>query len=282
MSVDNPEKVVRPMLRLRDLPLGMMLGFFLIADLVMATVLNPQGDEMGGIILGVTFTQVVMLAVWTALGPASLVTRTLTGFCGTILVALTLVACISRAGSGPQGWLFFGIVVAQWLVVQIPLWVFRSVFRWQLCWPGADVIDATRSDVQFGIGQLMAWTALVGVTLGIGRWLMPENLDGFRQSHTELVIIFTCLTVFNSLLAWPVVWSAFSPRWWPLWLVAAGLCCVGLTLAEIRTFQAAMGQGGDEDIFWIMNSLQAGGAAVALLTMRVSGFHMTRHTGNHK
>ena len=91
-----------------------------------------------------------------------------------------------------------------------------------------------------------------------------------------MLIIFSLLTVFNCLLAWPVVWCTLAPRRWVLWLVVAGVCCVGLTVAEILAIQAAIGRGGDEEVFWIMNLLQAAGASVALLAVRAAGFRLIR------
>lgn len=274
------EKTLRIELLMRTIPLAATLVMFLVADILIATAVDVRGDEQGGIVLGLTFAQVVLLAVWTALGPARLITRTMTGFCGTILVALALVACVSSGGGGGEGWLFFVISVVQWIVIQIPLWGFR-LFGWRLCWPGEQITGASRRDMQFGIGQMMVWTALVGVTFGIGRLLMPDDLGRSTSSPPHALAIVTILTVYNCLLAWPVVWSTLAPRWWWLWLIASALCCVGLTAAEVFTFHQAMamGRGGEEEIFWIMNTLQVAAASVALLALRAAGFRLTGITG---
>ena len=261
----------------RWLPLGGLLALFVAADVMIAAVVDAQGDEEGGFILGITFSQVVLLAVWTALAPARLITRTLTGFIGATLLGMTLVACIYRvAPGGPQAWLFFGIVLTIWLAIQVPLWIFRW-FGWRLSWPGEEVGSGSQRDLQFGIGQLMTWTALVAVALGIGRILMPDDLEFQSRDARHLVSVFATLTVFSSLLAWPVVWSTLAPRWWFFWIAASGCCIVFLTVVEIVVFSAAMGRGsGDEEIFWIMNVMQALIAGFTLMMMRASGFRLVR------
>lgn len=273
---DKRDKTLDLVFCWKHVPFGCLLTLFILADFLIATVVDESGDEQGGVLLGVTFSQVVLFAAWATLGPARLLTRTLTSFLAVMLLALSLVACVYRMGTAESEWMWFGIVMSQWIVVQLPLWVFRVAFAWRLSWPNEEAADRSQSDTQFGIGQLMVWTALVAVSLGVGRLLMPEELHSVGHGPREEITIFSVITIFNSLLAWPVVWSCYAPRWWGAWLLGAAACVVGLTLVEILTFQTAMGPGRDAEIFWIMNPMQAGLATITLLMMRLAGFRLMR------
>jgi hypothetical protein len=271
------KKPTRPIVRPRFIALATVLGLFLLFDFWLAVLAKVERNSNGGFVLGMCFAQVVLLATWTALGPAKLLTRTISGFCGTMLIALALVAMISRIESNGEGWLFFVVILSQWIVIQIPLWFFRLVFTFRLCWPGEQVVTSTGQDMQFGIGQLMVWTALVGITLGIGQLLIPDEI-GRSGLRVESIALVTLLTVYNCLLAWPFIWSTLAPRRWAIWLVAASFCYVGLSTAENISFEAAIGNPSYRDgaIFWIINAVQSIAATVALLAMRINGFRLIR------
>ena len=59
-------------------------------------------------------------------------------------------------------------------------------------------------------------------------------------------------------------------------MAVAVLCYVGLTIAEIFVFQAAIGGRGDTEIFWIMNAIQFLAASVTLLVFRACGFRLVQ------
>jgi hypothetical protein len=261
-------------------PFAATLGLFLVADFLIAAVIDASSDFAGGIIFGITFAQIVLLAVWSALGPAKLLPRTLTSFGGTILVALSIALCIARDGAGPGlQWFYIGFIVVQWFAIQTPLWLFRLLFAWRLCWPGEQIERTTQRDRQFGISHLMVWTAVVALTLGFGRWLLPEDLGVSGPSPREIVevfVVWTLLTVYNCLLAWMVVWSTLASRFWALWLIPSCFCCIGLIFAEIFTFSAVIGPGVNTEMIWIVRLLQAGAASAALLAWRASGFRLIR------
>lgn len=256
------------------LPILVVLSVFLVSDLAIATIVNAQGEEAGATVVGFVFSQVALYATWTALGPISLFARTAGGVIATSLVALALVLCIRNSGVGHFELLWFGITMTQWVGIQLPLWVLRLYFGWRLAWPGTDLAPARPTDLQFGIRQLMMWTALVAVTLGVGRWLLTDELR--NNGRDESIVVFLVLTSFNCLLAWPIIWALLIRFAWPLWLVAAGVCCVMLTLTEIATMKAVIGRGGGWEFFWIMNAIQSVSGAAALLGLRLSGFRLAR------
>jgi hypothetical protein len=256
---------------IRFVPIAVLAIVFVLFDMLMATAIELPGDDQATIMLGGAFAQITLLAVWAALGPATVFKRLATSLIAISLVALAVVVSI-------DSWkgLWLAMVTTQWLTIQAPLWVLRLAFGWRLSWPNESIDKANRDDVQFGIRQLMAWTGLVGVTLGVARWLLPEDLSNLGGNPRHAAIIFGVLSVFNSLLAWPVVWAALMrSRAWA-WLIVALFCCIGLTLAEIATFDAATGRRGSVYVVWVMNSLQFVTTAVGLLLVRLAGFRLVR------
>ena len=251
-----------------------LVGIFAVINFVIALV-EPRGQITGGIVLGLVFAQVAALAVWSALGPVSVFSRVATGLVLAVVVALSLFACIHQGGGGDEPIVLSAVVLATWLAIQVPLWAVRLIAGWHLCWAEEEHGGSSRDEMQFGVGQLLIWTALVGVTLGLGRWLVPGDVDNsFRDVRVALGMLGV-LTVFNVLLALPVIWSSFVSSWVPVWFVTAAVCFLGLTVAEISVFRAATGMTGvDEGIFWLMNAIQFAAAAVCLLFVRACGLRL--------
>ena len=179
--------------------LPLLLVFFGVFDLVLATVVEPPSDKIAGIILGFTFAQVTLLAVWAALGPARVFARMATGLVIAVFVSLCLFACFESMGRSDISIVLGGVVLALWGVIQLPLWMSRLFFGWRLCWPGEETLEQG-DETQFGIRQLFAWTALVAITLGIGRWLVSSDVGNQWRNPWQAIAVFGVLTVFNALL----------------------------------------------------------------------------------
>ncbi len=120
-----------------------------------------------------TFAQVTLLAVWAALGRASVFARMATGLVITVIVCLCLFACLGSV-------VLSGVLLALWGTIQLPLWISRLFFGWRLCWPGEKTLEQGGNETQFGIRQLLAWTALVAITLGIEGEGVYSMIDGQR------------------------------------------------------------------------------------------------------
>ena len=264
----------------RVVPLLVLLGCILVVDLAIATVVDAQSDMAGGLVVGFVFAQIVLAAVWTALGPFQLYWRLVVGILGAVVAALTLVICIKNSGVGESQLLWFGIVLLQCFVIQIPFWIGRSVFGLQLTWHTSPHSPSRGSDKRFGIGQLMIWTAMVAVTLGIGRFALPEDEDG-SNVPTGRIFAYGLVLVFNCLLAWPLVWAMFLRRVWALWVLVAVGCSIGLTFAEVFALDAT-GQGGDPTFFCVLNSVLVVASAASLLVIRLSGLRLERRGEGQK
>ena len=184
MSADTPTPEAKPGPASsgsynRLTPLYVLIGLFAVCDVAIATVVDLDSDAAAGILFGMTFSQVILLAVWSALGPFGVFARTAFGAVVATLIGFVLVACIHNSTHNSDGeWLWFLIVVSQWFALHSSLWVVRLCFGWRLAQTAAGITTSSRSEVQFGIRQLLTWTALVAATLGIGRWLLPEDIVG--------------------------------------------------------------------------------------------------------
>ena len=179
--------------RVRWIILGLLFSSFAVFDLSIATVVELRGnEEKVAFILGTVFAQVIVLAVWSALGPASVFTRMVSGLVLVVLVCLSIFAF----GRGDEEVVAVaGAMFVQWFAVQVPLWVIRLGFGWRLAWPGEETSGSNPNETQFGIRQLLVWTTLVGVALGIGRLILPrEALQDMRQPG-EAVSILVLLAV---------------------------------------------------------------------------------------
>ena len=250
---------------------------------VIAFLWMPDTEVFGGVFLGTVFAQGSLLAVWIALGRGAFTGRCLLVFLllttsGTLL--MLPIACES------DGWSFalaFGaILLGQWLAVQTPLWLIRLVFGWRIGTLDSVADDSGREELQYGIKQLLGWTAAVAVLLGIGRWLVGDEL---RDSDAETVwqtawgmaAFALALAGGNVMVAGPVIWAALVRRWVPAWTAAAFVIAVVLILKEPDVLRWVTPNVSDRDeLFWWMNGVHIAWVYGSLLAIRLGGYRMER------
>lgn len=246
-----------------------LLVGFVISDLMIATVLEIDGDELCGSALGVAFSQITLLAVWAAWAPVSVLIRLPVGFVGAALVSLSTLLCIGRDA---EGVVVGAAAFLQWIAIQVPLWIIRIAFGWRLAWPN-ESIEGRNVEMQFGIRQLFTWTTLVAVTVGIVRlFVTAESLEQARSGPWVLFL----LSLFGSLAAWPVIWAAFVRRWVPIWMLAAAACCAGICIAEYMAFGIAVRDARTDSVFLWISSVQFITSSGCLLVVRFCGFRLVR------
>ena len=237
---------------------------------------GSTNDAYWGLIFGAIFSQIALLAVWTAWGPSRLHWRVATGLFGMLLLCATFLYATSRRGGlGEDECMFALVFLAQWFAMQIPLWFTRIGFRWRLAWPNEVSLDHPRRELQFGIRQLFGWTAMVAILLGICRVVLPElEVDRMHGIDAGTIIAFVILLLANSLLAVPVVWAAFARTRLILWWATAGACAVVLTTAEIVTYYFFVFRADDVIVFAFINLIQFVATSASLLLLRASGFRV--------
>ena len=252
--------------------LALLIGF-VVFDLLIATVLPVHGDQWGGFVLGAVFSQITLLAVWVAWAPLAVFIRAPVGIAGAALVSLALVFSIGR---DTEAIAIGGAAFLQWLAIQMPLWIVRVFFGWRLAWPN-ESIGPTNDETQFGIRQLLAWTALVAITLGIARVVVSaESLERAGQDPRELIAILLILAIFSSLAAWPIIWAAFVRDWMPVWMLSAAACSVGICATESIALGLAIRRSGADDVIRWISSIQFIASSGCLLIVRFCGFRLVR------
>src|SRR5690606_10710875 len=190
------------------------------------------------------FAQITLLAVWTAWAPVSLFVRLMTGLLVAGGVAFSLALCILRNTQGAGGAIVFAaILLAQWLVAQIPLWLTR-ILRGQRIAPFQECLrETTVGELQFGIRQLLILTTCVALLLGAARMLSPD-LNELRNDGDALILL-ALFASFNLLVPLPAIWAAFARSAFP-WLAASAGYAACVTLAESYAFRIALGSVPDD------------------------------------
>ena len=279
-SAGIPAEVLRDreprQVRLRVGLLVLMAVFFLIVDTAMFARVRLD-ETFAGLVLGAIAAQVTLCAVFSALAPVPVFLRIAVGVIGAITVSMAIL-CMEGPGDGER----FEISSAaflQWIAVQIPLWVFRIHSGWHLRRSAENLPAFHRQDLQFGVRQLMAWTAVVAVILSVAKTAIPD--DVFRNSHyamgkREVVAIMILLTIFNSLAAWPMIWAAFVRSRMLVWCGVATACSALLCILEIWAFQSVLGVRSDWGIFVGLHLIQLVTVGGSLLLVRMNGIRLVQ------
>lgn len=260
---------------LRKVILGSLLAGYFIADLLVAFIVRVQGsDALAGLILGMIFAQATLIAIWTAWGNVRAIVRFGTGL---LLIGLVTasVAMMSFRDTSPSEAIAIGISVAvQWLAVQFPLWILRIRFQWRLAIEGARQPAGSKKDSQFGIKQMLLWMLLVAILMGITRAALPPEVLSINQvAVLETLTIVAILLVFNTLLAWPLIWGTLYSRNVLVWTPIAVVCGILITLCEVTVFNAAM-PGGSANILFLLNFSQYVFVGGSLLVVRLCGYRL--------
>jgi hypothetical protein len=159
-----------------------------------------------GFFLGTMLGQTTLAAAWAPLGPGPLVWRLPLSLIWLALLALglTLNLALHRGPPGDFVILMGLCLLGQWVLLQFPLWGLALGYGIHLR-HADDALESDRRQRQFGIRQLIIVTAIVGVTLGLGRMLVARfatqiDLGGrycwagldlsSTQDITALVLVF--------------------------------------------------------------------------------------------
>lgn len=272
MSGDRPSKGVS--LRIELFLLCLMAAFFLVINVAMFAGVRFE-DPYAGLALGTIAAEITLCAVLAALAPASVFLRMTIGMFGAIVVCL---AVFRMGGPGSDERLEISVAAfLQWIAVQIPLWVFRLRSGWCLQRTSDRGVSFMRQDLQFGIRQLMAWTAVVAVLLSTAKTAIPDDsIRGSRNAALEIVEIVIILVVFNSLAAWPMIWAAFVRTRMLAWCGVAVACSALLCAGEVWAFRVVVGVGVNPMLFVAMHLIQFTAVGGSLLLIRLNGIRLVR------
>ncbi len=270
--------------------IAVLICSFAVLDVLLLAI----GDDLSaidfvratlvGTLFGVVIGQLNLISVWAAMATGPVVVRLPWALLLTFLLYYALVLGAALAESPSQVayvTLLVVLVVAQ-LCVQVPLWVGSRWFNWQLVTPSATIgVDQTRS--QFSISQLMTGTALLALTFGAGRLVLPADALALLEVNLDWqdYVVMGGAAICNLLFVVPCVWGAFLPfdkliqrglGWGVVILLA--------TTAEFAILATILGGGvGSVEDWWVFlvgNYVQCFTVAGTLLILRWQGFRLLR------
>lgn len=229
-----------------------------------------------GYLLGTIFGQTTLAAAWTSFGPLPLLWRLPLSLLWLLALAVGL-AC-NLGGGGPD----FGVIlviaacmVGQFLFLQLPFWALALTSGRRLRYCDASSFRPDPKETQFGIRQLMVFTTIVAVVLGVGRFtvtylLAIPNLEGETP-------IFIFLAVAAIVVTLPLILAALLPRF-AIPAVALVLILVGLLTAwEVPLLeQFHVGSGPDTLHIVFINGFTSAWILAVVLLVRISGYRFGR------
>lgn len=276
MIDDMTETITKTAWRER-LPIAALVVINVVACFIVAAFPTDFADEVFPMIgMGIAFSQVMLLAMWAALGTRAAILRVT---CSLVLLAAPVgaLAVLSRRdmGSWNEGVSMAAIMLIHWLVGQLPLWILRIAFHVVLVAPAATIVEKSR---QFSVGELLWVTGIVGVLLALGRVAYASGgLDDLLNDR-EGVFVAVILVVGDISICLLAMFAALAKRAMAAWLVAslALTCFAGwaMELALRQVFTVAV--SGDFDIVYWLVGTQFVWLTVCSLLMRWAGYRCMR------
>ena len=259
---------------LRMIPLIATVVAILLLELSIATFVEVKSSEAASRVIGLVFSQIVLCAVWCTLAPLHLMTRMMIGISVFAIAVICMYLCAKRDGGGDSMATTIALaMLIQWCLYQVPMWHTR-LRGWCLCFhevqPSQSQADKT--DLQFGIAQLLVWTTVVACFLAVIRLLLQfagsGNVGGGGNPDVSL---FVTLALGNSLLILPLVYACFSINHILRWLAIAAGWAMFVTIAEALLLRGA---GSDFGFIAMINVVQFFSVLGTLFTVRWAGFRL--------
>ncbi len=265
------------------MPLSAKLAkYFLITQFIATIVLSIcvalavkiKEPESAAALIGLLMVQILLSAVWSSMAPMRVWMRV--GLAA--IAALFFSGCFYRVawrdGGGHETAISIaGPMLIQWIFLQIPIWVARG-YGWRIRFPESrtkTLID--RSEFQFGIKQLMIWTAVVAVSVAVIQTFVDkvDLSSGGGGSGPEMLVLCLYLTIGNSLIAFPIIWGAFVHHNAAIWILISIGVCAAVCIAEYVLFSF---QAMNISFVIIINVSQAILAIIAMQTVRLTGLRL--------
>jgi len=253
----------------------------LVVNWFIMALVEPEGPKAWeyvglGNLIGSCFAHPTLAAAWCAWGPGSLRWRLPLSLLWVATVPLGLGLNVGMHGGGPDDVIFTigACVLAQWLLVQAPLWCIAVMFGVALRQRGEFSAPLQAKDLQFGIRQLLILTAIVAVVLGSGRLLLAwlgTRFDGMSGDTP----IFIFLAVAAVAMTLPLLIAALLPQYavpatLGVLVVIALATCGEYPLERMMTGS----RGGGPDVWhfaWI-NAFQAFWVLAVVIAVRACGY----------
>lgn len=220
--------------------LATLLGVHVVALVVaycFRSVVRRIGVEPQSIFLANVIAEAGVFSLWLATLPAWLRVRL-----PWVILLMHEIPCLLTTTRDSQLETFTAVAIISMVplaVISLPLALLRRSRNLTLGHPDESE-SSLRRPIQFGIGELLLWTAAIACVLGVSR-LAPAG--GLRiQVPTVGMIVFACaFFCTQTAAAWPFICGVLWPgRCW----LGIGLGVVGLGLLTLAQWQAGLLIGG--------------------------------------
>lgn len=249
------------------------------------------GNLIGnGVLSGTIMSFVNLGAVWVPVGSGRLSSRLMLslGVFGalmsviTISSFLTLPPMFDRLMAVVMSALLAVVLVAQWMLVQAPLWGLAGVYGLRIARVSGREKTVPEFRAQFGIRQLLIATAVVAVVLGLGRFAVLTVVDSelvrtFGAFRALATVAF--LAIWSLFIVLPLFLASLLPRAATLATATALLFAAIATGAEIPLLNKIEFQSEVRTAeIWLLGSMNTAQAAWILAfagILRLGGYRLT-------
>ena len=247
------------------------LGFLICVGCIIAEPETAGEKIVVPIVYGIFFGQVMLAAAATVLTRWNLLLRfTLPP------LWLAMEVTIALAFENPNGirelLVVCGMVVFCWGVVQIPFWIYRWLTKARI----QTVENARRlgsQDGQFSLGQMLLFTLIVAVVLGVFRATLElDDVRHFLEISLNEVFIFASFLTSLTLSGLLTIRAGLSAKLNALSLCFALAGVLGMMGFLYVSLQGLTLPGPTHFKFMLVNSV--GGVAI-WLTISVSALRLT-------
>jgi hypothetical protein len=256
---------------------------------------GPNGQWIVAVLVGICIAEVNLIAVWASLAPGNIVIRG----SWSLLLTMAMWYCLIM-GNGEAEYAVYqyvkyrvsgiargdaifliALLLIGVVVLQIPLWIAKKLFRWRLTRRPENTEASLLEDRQFHLQHLLIATLLISVALSPLRQVLPKTPDPFLLNG-KMFVVLGAIIVCNLVVTIPCIWWAFLSTARLIWLMFAWLFyCAALTGIEFGCLYLLLGRPGprweDELLtFYLLNLSQCAAVLGTLLILRAIGFRMVR------
>jgi len=270
--------------------IGALLAVFAGANLLLPPMLDASqplvwAAAAAGLMWGLPFAELGLLAIWASLGPRKALIQLPT----TMLLMLGLYAAFLLGLLWMDGWsqpvrdigravLFLPLL---FLAVQSPLWVFRILGGHRIALRTDREQPSPIESRQVGLRHLLAATALVAVALSLARTGIPKPTRAANGPDPAFALLVACLlcAAWSALSVLPCVWAAYVARGRGLATVAIAAYMTGMSLIVWGILQVASSTGPPSEFAVFLFVFHGTLAAVTLGTLhllRACGYVLLR------
>jgi hypothetical protein len=262
---------------------AVLIGVFLLVDFETPRQFAQPSFALA-ILVGSCVAQVNLIAVGASIAAGNIVVRlSWSLLLGTAMWYVLVLGnrSVNRNFQLSDAVLLGATLLAGVLVLQIPLWIAKKVFRWRLSGGADDAEQARLEDRQFTIRHMLLAMFLLSVALSPLRSVLPPGDAGSSHFDRVTFALLTSLVVCNLVVTMPCVWWAFSSTGTIIrralgWLVY----CAVVAAIEVVALLAVIGPRHRwleiALLFFVLNVSQCAAVFGTLLLFRAIGFRLVR------